>query len=388
MFRITENIKEKAYCYRQELISFLRELISIPSFSGQEREIVARVRKEMENVFDEVYVDRFGTVIGRIGQGSKKLLYDSHLDTVGIGDKNAWDFDPFKGKFENGIIYGRGACDNKAAIAAMIYGTKIARELNLDFDCKLYVAGVVQEEDCEGLAVSSLLEELKPDYVVLGECTNLGINRGHRGHLELEVITKGKACHASVPESGINAIYQMIPIIDGIRKLKLGTDPFLGKGSIAVTKIECTSASTNVIPDECRAHIDRRLTLNETKEKAVNELKNLGDVEIKVLEYEQSSYTGYQRKTEKYFPAWALPEEHLFVQRGVETCKALFDKLPVVGKWDFSTDGAYTMGVAKVPTIGFGPGEEKYAHTTQDQVRAEDLVKSAWFYALFPKMLE
>ncbi|MEM3397164.1 MAG: YgeY family selenium metabolism-linked hydrolase [Thermoplasmata archaeon] len=389
-----KEIKMRAKENEQQVTQFLRDIIAIPSFSGEEGKVIERISQEMKSVgFDEVFVDHMGSVVGRIGNGKTKILFDSHIDTVGIGDPNAWKVDPFKGKLENGIVYGRGASDNKAAIACMVYAGKIIKQLGLESDYTFYAAGIVQEEDCDGLAARSLIEDygLRPDYVVLGECTNLDIYRGHRGRLEIIVRTKGKSCHASAPERGENAVYKMMPIVKGIEKLnaKLKKDKFLGKGSIAVTHIDCKTPSYNAVPDACSIYLDRRLTFGEDKELAVSQIKSLkdfGDAEIEIPVYDKPSYKGFVKKVEKYFPAWALDEKHVLVQNGLECAKAILDKEPGISKWVFGTDGSYTMGIAKIPTIGFGPGREEHSHSIEDQVQIEHLVISTAFYALLPQM--
>jgi len=390
-----DKVLELAKKYENDIVKFLRDIIAIPSTSCKEKEVVERIAKEMEKVkLDKVFIDDFGSVVGVIGNGKKKVLYDSHIDTVGIADPTAWKFDPFKGKYEDGIVYGRGASDNKAAIATMVYGMKIIKELGLESDVTLYSAGIVQEEDCDGLAVRSLIEDygLKPDYVVLGECTNLDIYRGHRGRMEIKIVTKGVSCHASAPSRGDNAIYKMMPIVKGIEDMqpKLKDDKFLGKGTIAVTAIECKTGSYNVVPDECTIYIDRRLTVGETKETTIEELKSIKGAEnakIEILQYDSPSYKGFKKPVEKYFPTWVLPEEHELVKAGAKAAEMVRGSKPKIDKWVFSSDGVYTAGIAKIPTIGFGPSEEKWAHTVNDQVKVEHLVKAAAFYALFPSVL-
>ncbi|MFQ6059486.1 MAG: YgeY family selenium metabolism-linked hydrolase, partial [Anaerolineae bacterium] len=335
--------------------------------------------------------DRMGSVVGRIGAGEgKKLLYNAHLDTVGIGDPSAWPRDPYGAVIEGGILYGRGACDMKGALAAMVYGGKLLLDAGVILKGDLYVAGVVQEEGCEGLAMRVLVEEegIRPDFVVLGEATNLQVSRGQRGRMEMRVTVRGRACHASAPERGENAIYPLARIaleIEGLNE-KLAFDPFLGKGSIAATVIESTSGGVNVIPDSCTLYLDRRLTAGESEARAVAEVREIvarhaPDAEVTVLDYEATSYAGYPCRAKQYFPSWVLAEDHPLVQAASRAVKEALGYEPLIGKWAFSTDGAYTMGVASIPTVGFGPGEECFAHTVEDQVRIEDVVKAARVYA-------
>jgi len=387
---------EKAKALRDDVVRFLRDLIAIPSPSCEEGRVVERIEAEMEKVgFEEVRVDRMGSVMGRIGRGKTVLLYDSHVDTVGIGDPSAWPHDPFEGKEEDGIIYGRGASDNKGATAVQVYGAKLLQELELLDDFTLYVIGTVQEEDFDGLALQYAIEHSlprRPDFVVLGECTDLDIYRGQRGRVELQVRTRGVACHASAPERGENAIYKMLPIVRGIERLNDGLkdDSFLGKGSIVVSKIECQTPSVNAVPDNCTIYVDRRLTAGEDLEAAIEEIRGLegfGRAEVSVAEYERPSYKGLVLKHPIHCPTWVLEEEHPLVQAGVEAARAVRGEPPKISHWVFSTNGVASMGRLGIPTIGFGPSAERFSHSVEDQVPIEHLVRSTAFYALFPSFL-
>jgi putative selenium metabolism hydrolase len=390
--QLASEFIESARREREYVTDLIRRLIRVPSPSCEEAEAVELVRKEMESVKpDEVFIDTMGSVVARFGQGTRRILYDSHLDTVGIGDRTRWHIDPFAGEMRDGVVYGRGACDDKGGIAGMVLGLKLLTELAAQGDFTLYVVGIVQEEDCEGLALSVLLEEtgLEPDCVVLGEPSNLTISRGHRGRAEIEVVTRGRSCHASAPERGDNAIYRMAPIIEGVKWMngRLASHPFLGEGSIAVTSVDCSTASRNAIPDQCRVFIDRRVVPADTREsiaREIDEIARFTEGEVRITSYAKPSYKGCRREREKFFPAWVVGEEDPVVAKSVETCRLLFGGAPVVGKWAFSTDGNYSMGVRSIPTVGFGPGEERHTHSVEDQVRADDLWKAAAFYALFP----
>jgi len=375
---------------KEPLLSFLQDIIRIPSPSTKERGVVERVAEEMRRVgFAEVFIDEVGNVVGRIGSGGgKRLLYDAHTDTVGIGNPAAWSRDPYGAEIEGGVLYGRGTADNKGALAAMIYGAKSLIDTDLDLAGDLYVVGTVQEEDCEGYAVGLLCRKLKPHAVLLGEPTNLQIARGQRGRIMLIVTTHGRSCHASTPELGVNAIYAMNKVVARVEALNsnLAQHPFLGPGSIAVTRIEGEGASLNVVPDTCRAYLDRRLTWGEDEELALTQLREIiheegVEAQVETLVYESRSHTGYPCRQKKYFPAWLLEEEHPLVQMGAWTVKRTLGYEPQVIGWRFSTDGVATKGELGIPTIGFGPGEESHCHTTEDQVKVEDLVKAARVYA-------
>ncbi len=377
---------------QSDMISFLRELIRTPSLSTKEGKVAARLATEMERLgFSEVHIDRIGNVVGRIGRGEgKKLLYNGHMDTVDIGDPGSWRRDPFGAEVINGVLYGRGASDMKGGLVAMVYGAKMLIDAGVQLPGDLYVVGVVQEEPNEGFAMRVLVEEegLQPDFVVLGEPTDLQICRGHRGRLGLKVTARGRSCHASNPEQGSNAVYSAARLIFGMEMLapQLTNDSFLGQGTLAVTHIESTAGSRNAIPDSCTFYVDRRLTFGETEAKAVGEIQSVitregVEARVEVTEYEATSYTGYRCRTREYYPPWAIAEDHPLVQATARAIRETLGYRPRIGHWPFSTDGVYTMGQAGIPTVGFGPGSERHPHTAEDQIRLADVVAAAQVYA-------
>jgi len=390
-----QTIMERAQIYQDDMIKFMRDLISIPSESCQEKEVIDRTYQEMEKVgFDEIRIDGMGNILGRIGNGSRVIAMDAHMDTVGVGDRESWQWDPYQGKVENGIIYGRGASDMEGAMVSMVYGARIIKDLNLSGDYTLWVVGTVQEEDCDGLCWQYIINEgvLKPDIVIIGEPTNLDIHLGHRGRMEIGVTTKGVSCHGSMPHRGKNAVYMMAKIVGEIESLneRLKDDSFLGKGTVTVSHIECDSPSLCAVPDRAYIHLDRRLTKGETEQTAVEEVKDVisqvgVDASVEVLNYKRASYLGLEYPTKKYFPTWLLDKDHLLCKAAVNNYKDLFDREPTLSRWVFSTNGIATMGMFNIPTIGFGPGNEIFAHTVEDQIPIDHLVKAAAFYAGFPQ---
>ena len=378
---------------RHSMTRFLQELIRTPSLSHQEGDVARRIAAEMRDVgFSDVCIDRVGNVIGRVGgpEGHPRLLYNGHMDTVGPGDLSAWERDPFSGESGGGVIYGRGACDMKGALAAMVYGAKLLIDGHVSLSGPLYVVGIAQEEPCEGLAMRILVEEegIRPDFVVLGEATNLQISRGQRGRMEIKITTKGRACHGSAPQHGINAIYKAARLIRRIEMMadELPEHPFLGRATLAVTFIENTGGSRNVVPDSCSFYIDRRLVLGETEESVLAPLQELAreegiDADVEVTHHASKSWTGYECHTPEFYPAWLIDEDHPLVSAAVSAVEEALGITPGVGKWDFSTDGVYSQGTAGIPTIGFGPGEEKYAHTVDEQIRLDDVAAAAEVYA-------
>ena len=381
-----------------DMVRFLRDMIAIPSESAGEEAVVQRVAEEMRRLhFDEVRIDGLGNVLGRVGGGRAVIAIDGHLDTVGVGDPSTWHRDPYLAELENGVLYGRGASDQEAGVAAAVHGAAIAKQSGLLEDVQLWVTGTVMEEDCDGLCWQYILSEhvLRPDVVVITEPTNLGVYRGHRGRMEIEVRTQGLTCHGSAPERGVNAVYKMAPIVEDIERLNLGlaagADPCLGKGSVTISEIRSTSPSLCAVADSCTIHLDRRLTRGESLELALTQVRQLESVRaagasVTVLDYARPSYTGLTYPTSKYYPTWLLDEDHPAVVAAVRAAERVLGSAPSVGTWTFSTNGVATCGMFGIPTVGFGPANEAHAHTPDDQCPVEHLTKAARFYATFPQV--
>jgi putative selenium metabolism hydrolase len=388
---ISQKIMEMAENYKDYTADNLGKLIKIQSVSKEEKEVNAELKRQMEEAgFDEVRIDPLGNVIGRIGNGSKILAIDAHMDTVDVGNRDNWDFDPFCGDIKDGYVFGRGTVDQEGGAASFVTAGRILKDLNFDKDLTIYFVGSVMEEDCDGLCWKYIIEEekIKPDMVISTEPTNLNIYRGHRGRMEIHVTFRGVSAHGSAPERGKNAIYMASRAALEIEKLNenLKTDPFLGKGSVTISEFLSGSPSLCAVADFARLHLDRRLTWGETKESAVAEIeaivKNM-DASVEVLNYSEEAYTGLTYGMEKYYPTWKIPEDAPVVAIGVKTFKELFSKDPKVDKWTFSTNGVTINGMYKIPTIGFGPGNEVLAHAPNEKVPVDDLVKAAAFYALY-----
>lgn len=391
----TDSVASLAARDTGAMTAFLRDMIAIPSESAGEREVVARAADEMRRAgFDEVKIDGFGNLLGRVGDGPVVVAIDGHIDTVGVGDRSTWTRDPYRGDLRDGVVYGRGASDQEGGIAAAVCGARIAKELGLLDGLQLWVTATVMEEDCDGLCWQYILREgvLKPEVVVITEPTNLGVYRGHRGRMEMEVRTQGLSCHGSAPERGVNAVYKMAPIVADIERLNerlaADADPFLGKGSVTISEIRSTSPSLCAVADSSTIHLDRRLTAGETLERAVAQIEALdsvrkADARVTVLDYARESYTGLTYPTKKYYPTWAVDEQSPAVRAAVAAARSALGRQPVVDKWTFSTNGVATCGMFGVPTVGFGPANEIYAHGPEDQCPVEHLAAAARFYALF-----
>jgi putative selenium metabolism hydrolase len=397
-----KQIQQRVSQREEEIIRFMREICAIPSMNSEIGPVGERIQAEMRKLgYDEVRFDKMGNTIGRIGNGPETIVYDSHIDTVGVGDPSEWEWDPFKGKVENGVLYARGACDEKGSTPGMVHGLAIARDLGLLDGYTVYYFGNM-EEWCDGIAPNAFVEadpKVRPDFVVIGEPTRMQVYRGHKGRIELQITACGRSAHAASHYLGDNAIYKMMSIITQIRELDrrmrlgMGSHPILGHASVAVTDVSARTASINAVPDMFTIFLDRRITLSEPRDEVVAQIKGLipdylqDEIDVEELYYDTPSYTGFVFPVEKFYPAWALEETHPLVRAGQQTIQDLWGETRPLGTWDFSTNGTYWAGKAKIPSLGFGPGDEKTAHMQQENVPLTDVVRAAEFYALLPKIL-
>jgi len=399
---IREQIKQKVAARRDDIIQFMRDICAIPSMDSLIGPVGERIQAEMRKLgYDEVRFDKMGNTLGRIGSGPRVLLYDSHIDTVGVGDQEDWDWDPFVGKVENGRLYARGACDEKGSTPGMIHGLAIARDLGLLDGYTVYYFGNM-EEWCDGIAPNSFVEAdpiVRPDFVVIGEPTMMNVYRGHKGRVELKITASGRSAHAAIHYLGDNAVYKMVSIINNIRELDrrmrfgMGSHPILGHPSIAVTDAIARTNSLNAVPNQFTIFIDRRVTLNEPHDEVINTIKGLipdylqEEIVVEELFYDTPSYTGFVFPLNKYYPAWLQEETHPLVQAGQKTVQDLWGQTRPLGTWDFSTNGTYWAGKAGIPSIGFGPGDERDAHMIIENVPLDEVVDSTEFYAYLPASL-
>jgi len=430
-----EGIKKAAQAYIPDMTKFLRDLIAIPSESCDEEGVVRRTIEEMNKLgFDKAEIDPLGNALGWMGDGEKIIAFDGHIDTVGIGNINNWEHDPYEGYETDEIIYGRGASDQEGGVVSAVYGAKIMKDLGLIPEgYKILVVASVQEEDCDGMCWQYIYNEDKivPEFVVSTEPTDGGIYRGHRGRMEIRVDVKGVSCHGSAPERGDNAIYKMADILQEVRALnendaEEGTEikglvkmldakynpdhwedaRFLGRGTIAASQIFYTSPSRCAVADSCAVSLDRRMTAGETWDSCLEEIRNLpackkygDDVKVSMYMYDRPAWTGLVYETECYFPTWINKENAAHVQALYDAHKALFgeerigvpssmDKRhrPLIDKWTFSTNGVSIQGRYGIPCVGFGPGAESQAHAPNEIIWKQDLATCAALYALVPSM--
>jgi len=401
MMSIEKEIRAKAEEYRDYTAKVLSEMVKIKSYSSEEEKVCRKIKELCEDAgFDEVYFDGLGSVIGRVGKGSKILAFDAHIDTVTTGDLSAWKKDPFSGEIDDTYVWGRGTSDQKGGAASMITAGRILKDMGYDKDYSVYFTFTVMEEDCDGMCWKYLIEEEKliPDFAVSTEPTSCRLYRGHRGRMEMVVTIKGVSSHGSAPERGVSAAYKASRAALAMEKLNAELLPdeenFLGKGTIVVSEMKVNGPSQCAVPDQAMLYLDRRLTWGEDAELAISQVKKyITDVigeepeSVTMPDYAKRGWKNTDYSQELYFPTWKIDADHKIVKAGVAAHNDLYGKDPVVDKWTFSTNGVAICGRHKIPMIGFGPGDEKEAHAPNEKNRIEDLVVCSAFYAMLPYKL-
>lgn len=388
---------------KEELIKLCQDIIKIQSYSGNEGKLVEFLEKKMKECgFDDVIVDKYGSIIGKIKgkRPGNKVLFDAHIDTVPAEDSEKWSHDPFGAVIEDGRIYGRGTSDMKGSLSAMIIAAKyFAKDNNKDFPGEIYISGVVHEECFEGVASRNISEYVKPDYVVIGEASHLNLKIGQRGRAEVVVETFGVPAHSANPEKGVNAVYSMAEIINKLQEIPYEEDEFLGKGILELTDIKSSPyPGASVVPSYCKATYDRRLLVGETKEsvlKPIVELieelrKNKPNVDYKVsyARGKEKCHTGAFIEGERFFPAWCYDQNEVFVKNTYEKLKSI-GIMPKITNYSFCTNGSHYAGEAGIKTIGFGPSKENIAHTIDEYIEIEQLEKACkGYYVIMDSLLE
>lgn len=376
---------------RGNCIEFLQEIIAIPSPSYEEKQVAEFIASKMKEFgYTTVKVDSLADVMGVIkGRGNgRNFLLNGHIDHVPVGDM----IEPYSGKLMDGaefgdpgeVIYGRAACDMKTAVAAMVLAGRALIEKGVKLKGDYKVTAVSREEVGGAGTKSTIIDsQFLADVVLIGEATNMELALGHRGSMKYDIVVHGKSCHASAPERGINALYKAIKMIKKIKDElapNLPVHSVYGKASLVVTQIEVSPKASNVVPETCKFIIDCRnhpeFTDNHLYE-ALNKI--IFEIKQNDPDFDATVIPGNLINERKFSGFYTDPEKNPVVD---EVSKAITEayKEPEKKIWTFATDGRIYARLG-IPVIGFGPGEEKYAHTQIDHVLVKDFLKTIKVYA-------
>lgn len=372
----------------RELIDFARDLVRIQSPSGGEEGVVRLIADRMRALgYDEVRIDGFGNVLGRIGGGPTTILLDSHVDNVGVPDAELWKYPPYEGVLADGKLWGRGSVDMKSAAAASIYGAVEARERGLLAGKTVLVSCTCVEEDCDGVNLRHMFAEfgLRPDFCIICEPSHNVIVHGHKGKAQIVISTRGVSAHGSAPEKGVNAIYLMADIIKrvGARNLELARNP-PPRPTLVMSRISSVAASLNAVPSECEVYLDRRMVPGETEATIRAEMDAIvagTGAEWRIGTLHRKTWTGLDVVYEPLHEPWRIAPDHHLARAFDAAYRDSFGRDPdFYDFWDFGTNAVTPVSMG-IPTIGFGPGEYKLAHMRDEHCAMAEIVDACGFYA-------
>jgi putative selenium metabolism hydrolase len=377
------DLRHLAETHGSDLIGFTRRLVQTPSLPGHEAEIAGLVKAEMERLdFDEVTSDSVGNVVGwvRAGDGPS-LMFNGHMDHVDPGDPAGWPYPAYAAEVVEGELWGRASVDMKGPLAAMIYAAGLVKQHQLPFEGTLAVACAVLEE-VGGMGTRALVSRFKPAWAVVGEPSNNGLMRGHRGRVELAARVVGRSVHASVPGQGVNPHYALARFLTRLEGLPMTQDPLFGASSVAPTLYYTDQTSANVTPGEAQLTLDWRNVPGETAEQIVQRLAPLlaeslppgAEGQVHVPSKRITSYTGHVEDLPSIFPSFVLPAGHPVLQAAGSILSQALGRPVPLGIWQFATDGGHLMA-AGVPVLGFGPGDPALAHTNRERLPVDALLE-------------
>ena len=388
-FQVKKNIDEL------DPVAIASNLVKIPSFSfmeNQEKEVAEYIfnlftEEGIEVYMDEVKPGRPNVVAKLKGKGGgQSLMFLGHTDTVPIYDMK----DALSGTTKDGLLHGRGSCDMKGQIAAMIAAMIAIKKSGISLKGDLYFAGVIDEEQT-GSGVDYLVNNGPiADATIVGEATNLKVARGQKGLEWIEIIVLGKKVHGSSKDKGINAIEMASRLIQKIYgelvpRLEERTHEVLGPPTINVGTIE-GGDQPSTVPGKCIIRLDRRCVPGETIAQVYEELNQL----VKELHEEDSQFEAivkdmFDGKLTPHLPFYLEEDESLIqaVKRVLDNTTTKdgdcgnSDWLTVMYAW---TDAGILANYTPSKCIIFGPGELTTAHSPVECIKEDELLKGAYLY--------
>jgi putative selenium metabolism hydrolase len=379
---------------RDDLIDFTQRIVATPSLSGDEGGVAKIIVSELKKLsYDEVWIDDVGNIIGKvIGSGGASVMLNGHMDVVDPGPAEGWPQPAFSGAVVDGELWGRGSVDMKGPVASMIYAGAQFKQLGLKPPGDVLMTIAVMEE-IGGLGSHFMVRELTADAAIVGEPSRNELRLGHRGRLEIQVKFFGRSAHASAPDLAVNPHYAAAEFLKRIPQLNLGNDPVLGKSTIAPTLYQTDQGSANVIPSQVTLFLDWRNVPAETAQVAVAKLQVLvadcvesGVIErqftpnVSVTCQDLTTYTGAIRNFAAVFPPFSTVPHCPLATTAKRIVDSVLGDSRAVDVWQFATDGGHLVA-AGIPTIGFGPGDDRLAHTNQERIAISDLAEATAVYA-------
>jgi len=306
--------------------------------------------------------------------GGQSLLLNGHMDTVGV---EGMTIEPFKPFVQSGLLHGRGACDMKGAIASMIGAAKFLADSDLGLRGDVIFSFVVDEEHLS-IGIEKLVQEYTADAAIVGEPTDMRIATAHKGFLWIELEFKGRAAHGSVPEKGVDTIVQAANFVSELGKLQNGLKvrehPLLGIPKIHTSTIE-GGVHWSIVPDRCVLRLERRTLPGETAASAMKEIQQVLDR----MKDQDPNFNATARKVFERPPLETAQTEPIIQELQKVIFEATGKREQAVGV-PYWTDGALIAFSRSIPTCIFGPGDISVAHSPDEYVSVEDVLRAAEMY--------
>jgi putative selenium metabolism hydrolase len=372
----------------RQLVEFAQKLVSTPSLSGQEQDVSALLAAELEKLgYRDIEVDEVGNVVGYLGTGPAQLMFNGHIDHVppaGMVDPYGAELVDASRYGEEGLaIRGRGSCDMKANVAAGAYAAAFLDLDQLQHGSYLFTADVQEEPDSPA-GIPELLERgLTARYGLSGESTQLDVFLGHRGKVQFDIVVEGRSSHASTPADGVNAVYRAVPFLQALEQLaeQLPDDRLFGRATVTVTGISSEpSGEVAVVPSACTIRVDRRYIPGESPESVTSELEQL------VARVADAQGTAATVRQVNVYPLMRIESDNPLVAAAENAVREVLGHAPSRATWRFGVNATF-MSAAGIPTIGIGPGSEDWAHTPEEHVPIDELIKASKIHAALIRQL-
>lgn len=369
----------------QESVEFLQSLIQINSVNppGNEGEVAEAIQSFLQSSNLEFDVDDLGdnrgnlfVTYGSADENGRHLVYSGHFDTVPIGQVE-WEHDPFSGKIIDHKVFGRGTTDMKSGVAAMVLALKYLKQAGVELNGELQFIGTAGEE-VDGYGAKQVVKKGQVDRataMVVAEPSENQIFTAHKGCLWLEITTYGKTAHGSMPEQGVNAITTLTAFLSELNQYEFDYEehPRLGYPTLNVGTIE-GGVKTNVVPDKCSVTLDIRTIPGQNNDKI------LEDIENKIKKITEGSKATYEVKTINNMAPVATNESDDFIQLAIETGDKHVGQHLVPGGVNYYTDASVYWPYLQIPTLIYGPGNQRLAHQPNETVEIEKFLHSIRYY--------
>ncbi len=381
--------EQKNFVSAEETIHLLQKLVRIPSINGQEEAIGQYLHQYFQNLgwesaLYEVEPHRPAVVALLHGKRpGKTLMFTTHYDTHVVDNM---EIPPFTPEIRNSFLYGRGSCDAKGSIAAMIMGAMVLSRMEKNFSGDLMLAFVPDEEYLNKGTTWLMEHGITADMAVVGEPTRMAVGFGHRGCTHLDIITKGKAYHSAYPEKGINAIEKMAMVITHLRRdffpsYEKKTHPFLGHPVINLGVIT-GGTRIHTVADSCVASYLRRDLPGETTEQILEEIQEYLDT-LKELDSQLLAEVRLSTIQQRIRLPYFIDPDHPLVLAMADSYLSITGKEAKKSVMNYYCDASILCTEHGIPTIIFGPGDIHVAHSSLEYIGIKDLCDAAYIYADF-----